>query len=400
MSLRHALLGLSLLLGGCAASAPAPLEQQVYVWQRQWNGAHAAALAQTRADFAALRVLALQAHPRAGWGRAAVELRQLAADGRPVIAVVRLDGQLPALDAARIDTEVLQLVRRWRAAGVALRGVEIDHDCATARLPAYAALLRQLRGALPAELALSITALPAWLDSPALAPLLRTVDSSVLQVHAVDAPAAGLFDPVQARRWADRYAQRSAKPFWLALPAYGVALVDSADADADPRPLIESEAPLAAPGTRHELRVSPQQLAAFVEALRAHRPPHLAGIVWFRLPLPGDRRAWPLATLQAVVHARPLQAAVQVQASGAGPVYDLTLANNGNAAAAPPQRVVLRGSACEAGDALGEYRLRLTAQAPRFDRTTTSSPLAAGERRALGWVRCRSLHTGAIDVLP
>ncbi|MBB5884633.1 DUF3142 domain-containing protein [Xanthomonas sp. LMG 8992] len=398
MSLRCALLGLSLLLGGCAASSPAPLEQQVYIWQRQWSGAHAAALAQTRADFSALRVLALQAHPRAGWGRAAVDLRQLAADGRPVIAVVRLDGQLPALDATRINAEIRQVVHTWRTAGVTLRGVEIDHDCATARLPAYAALLRRLRSVLPADLSLSITALPAWLDSPALTALLRTVDSSVLQVHAVNAPAAGLFDPVQARRWADRYARRSATPFWLALPAYGVALVDGTDADA--APLIESEAPLVASGTRRELRVSPQQLAGFVDALRAHRPPHLAGIVWFRLPLPGDRRAWPLATLQAVVHGRALHAAVQVQASGTGPVYDLTLANHGNAAAAPPRRVILRGSICEAGDALGDYRLHLPAPAPSFVRTTTSPPLAAGERRVLGWVRCRTLHTGAIDVLP
>lgn len=400
MSLRRALIGLSLLLGGCAAPAPAPLQQQVYVWQRQWSGAHAAALAQTRADFSALRVLALQAHPRAGWGRTAVDLRQLAADGRPVIAVVRLDGQLPALDAVRIDAEVLQVVHDWRSAGVALRGVEIDHDCASARLHAYAALLRQLRGALPADLALSITALPAWLDSPALTPLLRTVDSSVLQVHAVSTPTAGLFDPLQARHWADRYAQRSATPFWLALPAYGVALVESTDADADATPRVESEVPLAASGVRHELRVSPQQLAAFVDGLRAHRPAQLAGLVWFRLPLPGDRRAWPLATLQAVVHGRPLQAAVQVQARGSGPLYDLTLANKGNIAAAAPQRVVLRGSACAAGDALGDYRLQLAAQAPLFVRTTTSPPLAAGERRALGWVRCRTLHTGAIDVLP
>ncbi|WP_369939020.1 DUF3142 domain-containing protein [Xanthomonas medicagonis] len=396
--LRRLLLGLSLLLGGCTASAPAPapLEQQVYVWQRQWSGAHAAVLAQTRTDFSALRVLALQAHPRAGWGRAAPDLRQLAADGRPVIAVVRLDGQLPALDTARIDTEVLHLVRDWRGAGVALRGVEIDHDCGTARLPAYARLLRQLRRALPAELALSITALPAWLDSPVLPTLLRTVDSSVLQVHAVSAPATGLFDPAQARRWVDRYAGRSDRPFWLALPAYGVAVVESADAT----PLIESEAPLPVAGARRELRVSPQQVAAFLGELRTRRPPHLAGVVWFRLPLPGDRRAWPLATLQAVVHGRPLQAALQVQASGNGALYDLTLVNRGNAAAPPPRRIVLRGGDCEAGDALGDYRLQLSAPAPSFVRAPHSPPLAAGERRALGWIRCRTLPTGSFDVLP
>lgn len=394
--LRRLLLGLSLLLAGCTASAPAPLEQQVYVWQRQWSGAHAAALAQTRTDFSALRVLALQAHPRAGWGRAAADLRQLATDGRPVIAVVRLDGQLPVLETARIETQTLQLVRDWRQAGVALRGVEIDHDCATARLPAYAALLRQLRRALPADLALSITALPAWLDSPALPALLRTVDSSVLQVHAVTAPAAGLFDPAQARRWADRYAQRSDTPFWLALPAYGVAVVESAGAT----PLIESEAPLPVAGARRELSVSPQQLASFLGELRAHRPPHLAGVIWFRLPLPGDRRAWPLATLQAVVRGRALQATVQVQTSGNGPLHDLTLVNRGNAAATPPRRIVLRGSDCETGDALGDYRLQLPAREASFVRAPHTPPLAAGERRALGWLRCRTLHTGSIDVLP
>ena len=184
---------------GCAEES-APLDQQLYVWQRQWRPAHAEALAQSRADFSTLRVLALQAQPQAGWSRARIDAELLRRDARPLIAVVRLDGQLPQLDPAEIGQQLAALVRDWQAAGLRLSGLEIDHDCATSRLPAYAELLREVRRQLPAELRLSITALPAWLDSPALDELLTSVDSSVLQVHAVSDPQQGLFDPEQAAR--------------------------------------------------------------------------------------------------------------------------------------------------------------------------------------------------------
>ena len=147
---------------GCAEES-APLDQQLYVWQRQWRPAHAEALAQSRADFSTLRVLALQAQPQAGWSRARIDVELLRRDARPLIAVVRLDGQLPQLDPAEIGQQLAALVRDWQAAGLRLSGLEIDHDCATSRLPAYAELLREVRRQLPAELRLSITALPAWL---------------------------------------------------------------------------------------------------------------------------------------------------------------------------------------------------------------------------------------------
>src|SRR5690606_6037735 len=69
---RHLLALLLAALAGCGAPS-VPLDQQLYVWQRQWRPAHAEALAHSRADFSTLRVLALQAHPRAGWGRALVD---------------------------------------------------------------------------------------------------------------------------------------------------------------------------------------------------------------------------------------------------------------------------------------------------------------------------------------
>ena len=198
------LLGLLVLLSliGCEPAPQKVFDQQLYIWQRQWRPAHAEALAQTRTQFSTLRVLALQAQPQEGWTRARIDAAMLKADGRPIIAVVRLDGQLPQLDSAAIHGQIQQLLSDWQAAGLVVAGLEIDHDCASARLPAYAELLTELRQELPAQLKLSITALPAWLASPTLEKLLTSVDSSVLQVHAVSNPAQGLFAPQTALRWA------------------------------------------------------------------------------------------------------------------------------------------------------------------------------------------------------
>lgn len=381
------------LAGQPACTPPPPLDQQLYVWQRQWRPAHAEALAQSHADFSTLRVLALQAHPQAGWARAHVDLALLRRDGRPLIAVVRLDGQLPQLDRAAIATQITSLLRDWQAAGITLAGLEIDHDCATARLPAYAELLGELRQHLPPDLSLSITALPAWLASPTLDTLLARVDSSVLQVHAVSDPRHGLFDAGQAQDWAEQYAQRSRKPFFLALPAYGVALLDSSDGV----PLVEGEAPLRQGGKRRELQAEPQQVAALLTELRDAPPAHLAGIIWFRLPLAGDRRAWPLDTLLAVVRGQPLQPALALQRQQHGALSELQLFNHGTLASALPARIDLPARACEAADGLGAYRVETTARGLTFTRQHPGQ-LAAGSQRALGWARCAQIDQGAMHV--
>ncbi|HSC82823.1 MAG TPA: DUF3142 domain-containing protein [Pseudomonas sp.] len=382
------------LLGLGACTPPQPLDQQLYIWQRQWRPAHAEALAQSHDDFSTLRVLALQAHPQAGWARAYPDLQLLKRDGRPLIAVVRLDGQLPQLHHAAITAQISSLLRDWQAVGVPLAGLEIDHDCASARLPAYAELLGELRQALPRELALSITALPAWMSSAHLEAVLSQVDSSVLQVHAVSDPHRGLFDAEQAKRWAEQYATRSSKPFLLALPAYGVALLDSSDG----MPLVESEAPLRQSGTRRELQADPRQVAALLQQLRANPPSGMRGIIWFRLPLAGDRRAWAMETLLAVVRKQPLQAALGVTRRQNGAVSELQLRNHGNLASALPARIELPADNCEAADGLGAYRVESAAKGLTFIRQR-SGQLAAGSERALGWARCARIDQGGMHVV-
>ncbi|MEK1908099.1 MAG: DUF3142 domain-containing protein [Pseudomonas sp.] len=381
------------LLGLAACSPPHALDQQLYIWQRQWRPAHAEALAQSHADFSTLRVLALQAHPEAGWARAYPDLQLLKRDGRPLVAVVRLDGQLPQLDPRAIGEQIASLLHDWQAAGIQLAGLEIDHDCATARLPAYATLLRDLRRQLPAELKLSITALPAWLASDQLEQLLASVDSSVLQVHAVSDPRRGLFDAEQAQHWAEEYAARSPSPFLLALPAYGVALLDSPAG----APRVEGEAPLRQGGARRELQADPQHVASLLAELRNDPPPGLSGIIWFRLPLAGDRRAWPIDTLLAVVRGQPLRPALNVQLQQNGPISELHVFNNGTLPSALPARIELPAQDCEAADGVGAYRVETSPQGLRFTRQHPGQ-LAAGSQRALGWARCAQIDQGAMHV--
>lgn len=384
-----------LLLCACERQDAVPLDQQLYVWQRQWTPAHELALNDSRNDFSTLRVLALQAFPNAGWSRARVDSALLRRDARPLIAVIRLDGQLKALDSQAVTAQILQVLADWQGQGLTLAGIEIDHDAGNARLPAYIGFLAHLRTALPANLPLSITALPAWLDSPQLPALLATVDSSVLQVHAVSDPRRGLFDSEQAQRWAKAWGRVTDKPFYLALPAYGVALLP----DVDGAPVVESEVPLERGGQRRELLADPQQLGRLANELREDRPAHLAGLIWFRLPLANDRRAWSLSTLRAVARGDALSSQLGVVFTEQNGLQDIALRNVGNLDSAWPARITIKARGCEGADALAGYALQQTADLLTFIRLRDGR-LPAGGQRAIGWARCANIDQGGSHVDP
>ncbi|MHC8302571.1 DUF3142 domain-containing protein [Pseudomonas sp. ZS1P83] len=382
------------LLNGCERQDAPPLDQQLYVWQRQWTPAHEAALRDSRADFSTLRVLALQAFPEAGWSRARIDPALLKRDGRPLIAVIRLDGQLKSLDQDEVTAQIQQVLGDWQGQGLTLSGVEIDHDAGNARLPAYREFLTHLRAVLPASIALSITALPAWLDSPELPALLSTVDSSVVQVHAVSDPRLGLFDPDQARQWTMAWSRITSKPFYLALPAYGVALLSGGGA-----PVVESEVPIERGGKRRELLADPQQLSRLGTELRNDPPAHLAGLIWFRLPLANDRRAWSLTTLGAVARGDALDSHLALKLSEQEGLYDISLSNQGNLDNAWPERLTLAVQGCDGADALAGYALQQRPDLLTFTRLRDGR-IPAGEQRAIGWARCAHIDQGGSNVYP
>ena len=369
------------------------LTSSVYVWQRAWMPANVTALNDSKAVFSELRVLAAQQQPGEGWIDARVDLDALKSDGRAVRQVIRIDGRLPTLDANAIAKRAHDLVAKWRAAGVHVDGVEVDFDCPSSRLADYAKLLAAIKPQLPNDATLSITALPAWIGAPGLADVLARSDEAVLQVHAVSDPKHGLFDAKQARQWIEAFAKQTNKPFRVALPAYGSALVLDADGHAVG---VESEAALAEPGARMELFSDPRAVAGLLRDLERAPPPNLRGIVWFRLPLPGDRRAWPLATIVAVISGNDLHSAwMPAISDGGNGAFDVAVRNSGNLEAVLPASVDVGGSGCTDADALPGYRfekagIEHAGAAPRFVRETNAT-LPATQSRPIGWVRCTHL---------
>ena len=194
------------------------------------------------------------------------------------------------------------------------------------------------------------------MNSPALERLAPTVDELVLQVHAVDDPHRGLFDPAQADRWVHAFARRIPRPIRVALPAYDVRVTWRRDGRLAS---VEGERPLltgAAPG--ETLRTSPQAVLALLHAMQRDAPDSLAGIVWFRLPTDSDRRAWSLDTWRAVVTDRLPAAtlnATLVATDNPG-LWTVTLSNDGSVDATAPRHVRLDPT-CTLADGANGFRL-------------------------------------------
>ncbi|MEO8010791.1 MAG: DUF3142 domain-containing protein, partial [Dokdonella sp.] len=336
-----------------------------------------------------------QMHPREGLVVARVDLKLLANDQRPVIAVLRLDGELAALEPKSITALVARIVEQWRAADVNLVGIEIDYDCATSRLPDYARVLRELRGEFANELILSITVLPTWMDSSALPSVLRNVDQAVLQVHSVSSPDRGLFDATKARQWIARFDTLSPIPYWAALPSYGGALVF----DREGKVQVESERVLPIAGTRTELQIDPRGMADFLRMLQREKPTHLLGIVWFRLPLSDDTRGWSMATLAAVIEGRTLVSAIDLRLQRNGPAHDLVVGNTGSLDSEMPEQITIRPADCEAADALAGYSLQREPSRLVFHRTENAT-LRAGSERVIAWLRCRNADAEVLHAEP
>jgi len=366
------------------------LTQHVYIWQRQWTAENSFALQQSRSVFSTLHILAAQDFPQEGWVNAHINPEALRQDGRPVIAVFRLDGQLKHLDIAGIQTQIQRSIDAWQQSGIHLIGIEIDHDCGTSRLTDYALLLHQLRTHTPKGLTLGITAIPDWMGSPQLPLALAQVDYSVLQVHAVQRITQGLFDLPQALVWTHRYASLTSRPFWLAVPAYGIALTTDEQ--------VESEVTLPVSGPRHEIRVDPVVVAQLIQQLEQLAYPTLQGILWFRLPLASDQRAWSMVTLKAVSQGQPLYHKIEAEdrpASGASSIHDIFIKNSGNLDVRLPDKVVVSGQQCDTGDGVGAYQLDHTSDSWIFRRTSNVS-IPAQSATAIGWLHCTQIQAIAI----
>jgi hypothetical protein len=387
------LVGLAAVLGLARSSvvSPPPLLQDAYVWQRVWTPALLSALQSSRDVVAEWRVLAAETDAAGTLRPIAVNWSALATTGRPVIAVIRIDGSLRHWNEDSLLAKIGDLVAGWRQLPFPPVGLEIDYDCGTAQLASYAGFLVRLRSKWYGRL--SITALPTWLSSPAMDQVVAAADETVLQVHAVRAPQNGLFDPDLARQWVDAFDRRTTTRFRVALPDYGARIVRRDDGSIL---AIESEEPRLAGGDQAtEILAKPADVARLLADLVRMPPDHFAGIVWFRLPTADDARTWSPETWRAVMAGRDLhtQLAVFARASATPGMVDIVLVNRGSIDAELPRTVGLP-QGCTLADGINGYAL--DAQNISLHRLQTAL-LRAHRERTIGWMRCAS---GDFDVRP
>lgn len=365
-----------------ASIVPAAVLHDAYIWQRSWTPSVLDAARRSADIVRAWRILVAEADASGHWTSVDVSWAKIRATGRPIVAVVRIDG--------RLDEPNMTGAFERIAALPAVAGVEIDYDCPTSKLASYAAFLAELRRRLPAAVALSITALPTWMNSNVLQRLGADLSEAVLQVHAVDDPRRGLFDPDRAELWAREFGRRIGRPFRIALPAYELRVTWRADGS---RASVEGERPVLTGGggaAEHAtLMAAPETVLRLLHALEARPPDGWLGVVWFRLPTDADRRAWSLETWRAVVTDRlsPARISAELVPGDSPGVWTVAL-SNGGPVDGPVPRAVRLDQSCASADGANGFRLKADEGASLTLEAGEAGRLRAHSRRVIGWARC------------
>jgi hypothetical protein len=394
--------------------AAGPLPQEAYVWQRSWGPEVRAALART-SDLSSVVVLAAEVDLSTAPPRVSRASYDPAALQRPIGLAVRI-GRFgrraqPAgrfKDDPELTRRLAALARRLvdeaQAKGLEVAEFQLDYDCPESRLDDYPILVRAVREAL-SPVPVTITALPSWLrHRREMKALLREADGWVLQVHSLEPPQRPdapieLCDPDAARR-AVEDAARFRVPFRVALPTYSYLIAFAPTGDLLG---VSAEGPLPSwpPGVLvRTAQSNPEEIAALVRDWTADRPAELSALIWYRLPVDGDRLNWSWPAFLAVRSGRAPRRDLQIQPRSPEPgLVEIDLTNEGEIEAGWPFRVELEwgSGTLLASDGLAGYRIvRTGAHALYLERQISpwDRLLLPGDHRTIAWLR----FDGDVDV--
>ncbi|MCC6232717.1 MAG: DUF3142 domain-containing protein [Verrucomicrobiales bacterium] len=400
------LAALSWLASACDRGRPervsGPIAQEAYVWQREWGPAVAAAIAEHGTEFQQLTYLAGELRWSQGVGKLErvdpdyAALRRLP---HPVGLALRV-ATLPGPFASNAPTtqwvvqSALQVVTEARAHGLEPSEFQLDFDCATRHLEGYRQWAESLRAAL-APLPFRITVLPAWLSDARFAGLARSTDGFVLQVHSLERPKGAnapfaLCDPRLARDAVER-AARLGVPFRVALPTYGYLVAFAADGSFLGAS-AEGAMPARPPGTRfRELSANAADMAWLVADWTRDRPASMTGLIWYRLPVAGDRFNWRWPTLASVMRGIPPVAQLQeIVVTNSNGSLDLVVRNSGtdlfHGAVTLHARWNSEQSRLLAADAVRGFKLH-SEPIGTVRLENPSCRLPPGDAVVIGWVR-------------
>ncbi len=389
-----------------------PLTTEAYLWQQQWREAVRDAVQTDGKEMDSLAVLVSVVTFPAQSGKDEPKTQTVAVPwdllqklGRPVSLVVRLGTPSAAFSAGSVNAEHLALeaavdraLEESSKAGVSVSEVQIDFDCPERKLAGYEVLMHSLKARWPQQ-KWSITALPSWLKSDGFKGLAQTTGSFILQVHSLKLPAPGrgilLCEEEPAKKWAEQAASVGV-PFRIALPTYrSEVLYNTSGKVLD---VISEDAPNAAAhraASRSVAVSDPEVMVRLVQHWRAEPPDHLTGLIWFRLPVKGDRRNWPMTTFLKVVRGElpvsKLEAMVKEDASG---VWRVTVRVTGDGPVRWPKQVeasLPQGSTVEAADARPGYLMKARDGGVGFELSPEAAALMPEmdfqEPLYIGWLR-------------
>ena len=144
--------------------------------------------------------------------------------------------QFETVDPNVLANEIARAYRddaqRTLSDGADLSGLQLDIDVPTRLLKHYEQTLKAIRKDIAAGQQLSITGLPTWMESPALADVLERVDFWVPQFYGTELPTRSdqviPISPPDSLTFFLSKTRRLDKPFYAGLAAYSVALLYSA----------------------------------------------------------------------------------------------------------------------------------------------------------------------------
>lgn len=219
-------------------------------------------------------------------------------------------------------------------------GIQFDYDCPTSKLKDYARFLRIMKERLQplkeklAELNISITALPTWLQSEDFSELASATTYYVLQLHSFELPkdvsqASKIFPKDKAMLYVEK-ASRFNHPYYISLPTYGYEVAFTKDGDfvglrAENMPVAWRQ------DVKHKVvTTEPKDIISFIQQIKTAQPKNLLGFYWFRIPLKSDEFNWDIKTLECVLSDKKpsIELKLELSESKSG-LHEIYLVNSG-----------------------------------------------------------------------
>ncbi|MFK7849970.1 MAG: DUF3142 domain-containing protein [Akkermansiaceae bacterium] len=376
-----------LLLQGCREASLEPLTVEAYVWQAAGKPAVRTAMDEAVGLVSKLHVRVAEMR----WDGEGFSTQWFIDEipRRGCGLVVRIGSSASGIDWTPTRTEEVAEVFR-KVARLSPSEIQCDFDCPQKRLKGYKSLLDGLQDAC-GNIPVLPTALPSWLDENDFSELVRGRAGWVLQVHSLHLPsgpdeAPVLFDRSKARIAAEK-ASKLGVPFRIAMATYGCEVRFDREGrvlDVVSEDLTEMNSKV---WKRSFALADPVESARLVSEWKQSRPKDLTGLIWYRLPVQGDRRNWPLKTFRSVIHGEVLSSSAVLEATAGHGARDLTVVNHDAFPVALPRKIFIDGEVALA-DGSRAYQVERIGEGVRFSLRDDVWPwLDPGKEIALGWLR-------------